>query len=219
MPRNPLNARNRPLKQPGQSRNRRARFRKGRRPEKVVDQRDHRGGVPARCKERDLVQILDNYVEIPGTEFAIEIPSGMKRKGVASPCAMDFDAVQLDPVRRAFKSRDQGDNFVPGPGDPSEGLVQMRLGAPSQGFSRSCQLTTRMRTRSVSQARETLVKGVQHPIHEPGRLVAAILLGQKNGLLYGDFGRDIFHEEHLCRSQAKKRPIDGGQPLQAPVVQ
>src|SRR5688572_19036791 len=72
---------------------------------------------------------------------------------------------------------------------------------PACGFSRSCQLATRIFRLRLLYRLERSHEGIQHAVHEPRALVGAVLLGEENRFLDRHARRHIVDVEHLGRSQ------------------
>jgi hypothetical protein len=90
------------LRQPHGRGERSGGFAKHRRPEKMMNERDHPGQPPQRRKKWDLVQILDDGVIVIGAKILIEVPAHNERISVSGSHPMDVDSVQILALWRAF---------------------------------------------------------------------------------------------------------------------
>jgi len=99
----------------------------------MMDQQDERPPAPERREERDLVQVLDDEVEAATPELGANVPRRGEPVRVAAPDAMDLEAVDLGPGRRARPSGRNERDLVPPPRQAAEDLVQVDLRAAGLG--------------------------------------------------------------------------------------
>ena len=122
-----------------------------------------------------------------------ERPPHRARAPAAAKLLRLADALDLDPVdasaRRGAPAQPEQTSRTRWPAPASRRKISNRWisAPPAWGFSRSCQLTSRMFMRQSRPERAG--HAVEHAVDEPGRLAAAEPVGQPHRFVDGDLGR------------------------------
>src|SRR6267143_1565147 len=94
-----------------------------------MDQSHELWNAPQRSVERNLVQILDDDVIVVRAQILFEVPPREERVSGAISDAVDFDASEIDALRRPLPGTAQKVDAVTASGQSCEDLPEMKLGA------------------------------------------------------------------------------------------